>query len=74
MTRSSRASDSREVRKRQSQALLEEIEGAVRRLVDLLDQRGDLRDVHYLTIEREWVGAVYADDSRGPLFQYRRKP
>jgi hypothetical protein len=70
--RPSRVSDSRKVRQRQSQ--LEEAKRLTQELVELLDRRSDLHGVHYLTIEREWVGAVYFDDSRGPLFQYRRKP
>ena len=66
-----RASHSRKAQQRQTQ--LEEAKRLTRELVELLDRRGDLRDVHYLTIEREWIGAVYTDASGGPLFKYRER-
>jgi hypothetical protein len=67
-----RASHSRKAQQRQTQ--LEEAKRFARELVELLDRRGDPRDVHYLTIERERVGAVYTDASGGPLFKYRERP
>lgn len=72
MTSSSRVLNAAKAQRRQSQ--LEEAKRLTQELVELLDRRSDLHGVHYLTIEREWVGAVYFDDSRGPLFQYRQKP